>query len=198
MSVWRVARHGVGVKPEVEDRTSSQVDVPAANPYGATRDEGYCFASPDAQHCAHWWDCAPCHYCGYEGPACEECDCGRRSNPSNPSVPSRPTHAVSQLGPDAPHYEPPHAAAYARRVVPSSLAYGQPTAAWLRQAQHVQKLALFAERYGRAPHVHDAYILDADEMRALMADWETFTALERFAADAPTLLGSLDTRSGRV
>jgi hypothetical protein len=34
-----------------------------------TRDmvEGFCVASPDFQHCEHWWDEVPCCFCGMEG-----------------------------------------------------------------------------------------------------------------------------------
>lgn len=38
--------------------------------------DGFCIESPDRQHCSHWWDCAPCCYCGYDGGG-EDCDCER-------------------------------------------------------------------------------------------------------------------------
>lgn len=29
-----------------------------------TSEEGACQESPDGQHCEHWWDGEPCHFCG--------------------------------------------------------------------------------------------------------------------------------------
>ena len=39
---------------------------------------GYCPESEDDQHCVHWWDCEPCHWCGFGGGG-EDCDCPRHN-----------------------------------------------------------------------------------------------------------------------
>lgn len=46
-------------------------------------EEGFCGLSPDNTHCEHWWDCEPCHFCGFDGGG-EDCDCPRH----NPEVSS--------------------------------------------------------------------------------------------------------------
>lgn len=51
-------------------------------------EEGFCEANNgegpilegEGSHCPHWWDCEPCHYCGFDGGG-DDCDCPRH-NPS--------------------------------------------------------------------------------------------------------------------
>ena len=46
----------------------------------AAMNEGFCFMSPDGQHCGHWWDCEPCDHCGYDGGGeAGDCSCPRHS-----------------------------------------------------------------------------------------------------------------------
>lgn len=40
-------------------------------------EEGFCSEDLDG-HCPHWWDCEPCHYCGFDGGG-EFCDCERHT-----------------------------------------------------------------------------------------------------------------------
>ena len=39
--------------------------------------EGYCPKSEDLQHCEAWWDCEPCHFCGFDIVDNPDCDCPR-------------------------------------------------------------------------------------------------------------------------
>lgn len=41
--------------------------------------EGYCPKSEDGQHCEAWWDCEPCHFCGYDVVDSPDCSCPRHS-----------------------------------------------------------------------------------------------------------------------
>jgi hypothetical protein len=51
-------------------------------------EEGFCSASEDQTHCEHWWDCEPCHFCGFDGGG-EDCDCPRH----NPDATNEATSA---------------------------------------------------------------------------------------------------------
>lgn len=42
--------------------------------------EGYCPSPKDDEvmHCDHWFECEPCHWCGFDGGG-EDCDCPRHT-----------------------------------------------------------------------------------------------------------------------
>lgn len=48
---------------------------------GPSEEEGFCLSGGDMgddQHCYCWWDCEPCHYCGFDGGGAD-CDCERHT-----------------------------------------------------------------------------------------------------------------------
>lgn len=52
---------------ELADRQLPVCDWPEPPATQGAPEEGFCPASDDGQHCEHWWDCEPCHWCGFDG-----------------------------------------------------------------------------------------------------------------------------------
>ena len=66
--------------PEMLELIASEVEYGGETmPTLEAMQRGYCPKSEDGQHCDAWWDCEPCHWCGFDGGGEHDCDCPRHN-----------------------------------------------------------------------------------------------------------------------